>query len=407
MKSIFSKVCFPAAASLCALVMASVLISGCSMKSYSPNVGAQLSTGAISGKAMGGEQPIVGGLVTLYNTTTAPYGTGGSQIATTTTGSDGQFSFGSILSCTSGQEVYITISGGNSGTFSTNPQILELAGLGLCGSSSLPSYVNINEVVTIASAYALGNFMSIDGAGFVHISAPAANNNTGTGTTTAAAGLMHAFENIPSLINYQYGTANATVPNGASGGSVGTVPVNEINSLANAFYSCVNSSGSVSGASTSAVTFSTPTAPSAGTGASTTLTANSLTDYGYGNVGIGIGGGTATTFAFGSQTFTTGLTALATAINATDSVVNSSKSESAPTGSSPANYRISFSSSNTAVTLGATNNISGTLVIIYGGTTEPTITVPAGSTPATIAAQVNGAGITGLSASSTANAIYL
>jgi len=77
----------------------------------------------------------------------------------------------------------------------------------------------------------------------VHISAPAANNNSSTGTTAAAAGLTHAFQNIANLINYQYGTALAAVPSPGPGGSVGVVPQAEINTIADILYTCVNSNG--------------------------------------------------------------------------------------------------------------------------------------------------------------------
>jgi hypothetical protein len=375
---------------ICALAI--TLLSGCAVQPYSQAADENMRGSALNGKAMGGEQPIVGATVTLYTTTSDPgdsYGSGGTLRAysNAVTASDGSFSFNPpTYTCPSNQQAYITVSGGSSGS-STNSQILELAGIGPCG--SLPAFVNVDEVTTVASAYALGNFMSIDSTGFVHISAPP-NNNAATGSTTAAAGLSHAFLNIPTLVSLQSGTANTAGPNsGITGGSVGVVPAAEINTIADILYSCVNSTGSAAGAIATPISFAAPTAPSSSAGASTTLTVNNLSDLGFGTVGVSLAGTTPMTFALGSQALTTGLPALATLFKSV-ATITSTNTATAPTSSAVATGTISLKAPNSSVTLGgAMINIQGTLAIAYAGGAAQTHTIPAPTNTAGLAAFIS------------------
>jgi hypothetical protein len=88
----------------------------------------------------------------------------------------------------------------------------------------------MNEVSTIATAYALAGFAT----DAVHVSS--------SGTTLGLQGLANAFANVPNLETL--GTGVATTSNVAG---TGTVPQLEINTLANILASCVNSTGTVSG----------------------------------------------------------------------------------------------------------------------------------------------------------------
>ena len=120
----------------------------------------------LTGKVMGGEQPIRNASVYLYTTTSVGYpnsgntSTAGTQQASTTSDANGNWSLGAFT-CPSNQEAYMFALAGDSGTGSNNAQIIQFAALGAC--NSLPSVVDMDEVTTVAGAYALGNFMYIDG----------------------------------------------------------------------------------------------------------------------------------------------------------------------------------------------------------------------------------------------------
>jgi hypothetical protein len=98
-----------------------------------------------------------------------------------------------------------------------------MAALGDCANLTTSTYTWVNEVTTVASVYALQQFMK---AGTV---------NVGTSSTNLT-GLQNAFLTVPNLVNLSTGTALATTPAGN-----GTVPQNELNYLANIMAACVNS----------------------------------------------------------------------------------------------------------------------------------------------------------------------
>jgi hypothetical protein len=217
-----------------------VFLTGCGV---SPFASPAATTGnVIKGIARGGEQPIVGASVRLYETQSNGYGGAGSLLESTTSLSDGSFSFSSGYTCDPGQQAYITASGGSSGG-STNPQLLLMAAVGSCTSLGSGTVTNIDEVTTIAAAYALSGFTTINGT-VVNVSAPP-NNNASTGSLTSAAGLTHAFLNAANLATSTTGTANtAIVGNTAQVASLnGIVPQAEINALANSLQACINSTG--------------------------------------------------------------------------------------------------------------------------------------------------------------------
>jgi hypothetical protein len=90
------------------------------------------------------------------------------------------------------------------------------------------TFVNINEISTVGSVFALAPFMS----GYSAI---------GTSSTNTA-GLARAFVSVNKLVNIGQGAAtNTTLPAGAVG------PVNEINTLADAVSYCINSTGGTAG----------------------------------------------------------------------------------------------------------------------------------------------------------------
>jgi hypothetical protein len=195
---------------------------------------------AIQGKVHGGEQPIVGAQVFLYaagttGTSSTGYGANATSLLNSPgyvlTGSDGSFTLTGqydLSTCQSAQDlVYIISVGGNSGGTGNNPGAVLMSALGNCANLNANTFVWVNEVTTVASVYALQQFMNTS----------AGNYNVGTSSTNVT-GLKNAFLAVTNLVNSSTGTALATTPNGN-----GTVPQAEIDTLANIIAACVNSAG--------------------------------------------------------------------------------------------------------------------------------------------------------------------
>ena len=227
------------------LAAVALLVTGCGIDAIAPETATDTAV-AIAGVAHGGQQPIVGATVTLYATKATGYGGTAQQLGTpVTTGAGGTFSFNSqSITCPAGQQAYITSSGGNPGG-GTNSNALLMAALGPCANLTQSTFVNIDEVATVAAAYALSGFTKISGT-TVNVTTSATNNNGSSGTGVAGnyAGLAHAFGNAANLANTSTGTANATT---VGTGSVGTVPQQEINFIADILAVCVNSTGGTEG----------------------------------------------------------------------------------------------------------------------------------------------------------------
>jgi hypothetical protein len=233
---------------ICAAVVPFALLSGCAMTSSGP---ADSMISQVSGSVHGGQSPIQGATVNLYVTTTAATGYGQAATLVGTSGTDvnGVFTISpsaTTTNCPAGQQAYITsASGYPSGSSAlTNNSTLLMAALGNCSNISATTSVIINEVTTVAAAYALSGFTTTSANGSLfqaNVSAPAANRGA-IGTASVAAGLPHAFLNAASLANYALGTANSATANITVGASTvnGSVPAAEINTLGNILQSCVN-----------------------------------------------------------------------------------------------------------------------------------------------------------------------
>jgi hypothetical protein len=244
------------------LLVPSLFLAGCSL---SPTAGPVADVGvAIAGKVHGGQQPVAGAHVYLFAAGTGGYGgaglaansanasvslltlgsgrtldlggggTNGDYYVTTDAG--GNFSISGDYACTSGQQVYLYALGGNPGlTAGTNNTAAGLlAILGSCPGAGnfgvATPYVVINEVSTVAAAYAFAGFAT----DAVHVGS--------SGTALAQVGIANAFANAGNLETLGTGVALAVTPAGN-----GTVPQAEINTLANILASCVNSTGAVTG----------------------------------------------------------------------------------------------------------------------------------------------------------------
>ena len=143
----------------------------------------------LSGSVHGGQQPIIGRHVYLFAANTTGYGqpslsllnasvTGLSDSigAYVTTDSQGGFTITGDYSCTPNTQVYLYSLGGNPGA-GVNSGAGLLAALGNCPSSgsflATVPFISVNEVTTVAAAYAIAGFattaVAVDGAGNIWV----------------------------------------------------------------------------------------------------------------------------------------------------------------------------------------------------------------------------------------------
>ena len=221
---------------LCATVLIScvVVLSGCSSKPVMTTTSTQTNQvqgAALYGRVHGGQNPISGASVYLYAADATGYGNASDSLLKSpgyvTTDSNGNFSITSDYTCPSANtQVYLYALGGNPGAGAVNSAAGLLAGLGPCGSLSSSTYIVVNEVSTIATAYSIAGY------------ATDATHVSSSSTALAATGVANAFATVANLETLGTGTALATTP--VSGGSV---PQAEINTLANILAACINTNG--------------------------------------------------------------------------------------------------------------------------------------------------------------------
>lgn len=196
-----------------------------------PAAAAQSVSGTVQGGAGvgSGAGPVANSFVTAYQAGTSAYGSGATALASTATASNGGFSL--FFDCPSTgppSYVYLVASGGNDGN-GNNSALKLMAALGPCGGSirvGPPATVVIDEATTVASVYALAQFMD-------------AVNPQAVGTSSAnLIGLENTFGAVQNLVSLGAGTApGGNLPAGA------TAPVEKLNTLANALAQCVSSAG--------------------------------------------------------------------------------------------------------------------------------------------------------------------
>jgi PKD repeat protein len=193
---------------------------------------------ALSGTVQSGTQPVSEAHVHLFAANTIGYGqpslsllqesaTGyeDSYGAYTPTSSNGSFSIPAGYYCPVGSQLYVYASDGATGTAS-NSAIGMLTAVGTCGGWNQSAAFVVNEVTTIAAAYALAGFAT----DAIHISS--------SGSSLAQTGVANAFFNAGNLVDTSSGGARSTTI-----GGLGVVPNATINTLANILNSCTNASG--------------------------------------------------------------------------------------------------------------------------------------------------------------------
>jgi hypothetical protein len=242
----FSKL---SAASLLAGAAGLAALTGCGVSTDQLAGPGQVQGAAIKGVVHGGQQPVAGSQLYVLQASTTGYGASATNLLQTgkayvvsggtygnyiPTGQYGEFIITGDYTCTAGLPVYLLSLGGNPGLKSgTNNAALALAApLGICGSSGFSSslQVSIDEISTVATAYALSGYMT----GPASLSYPAESSGL------ALTGLTNAVNNVFQLETQATGLPLTTTPAGN-----GLVPTATIDTLADILAACVNTDGSL------------------------------------------------------------------------------------------------------------------------------------------------------------------
>lgn len=247
------------------LLGVSVLLAGCGARS-GLNAGTPPESAGvgIQGEVHGGQQPVSGAEVYLFAASTGGYAKAPAPLLTNpvVTGNNGSFSITGDWSCPAapGDQVFLVATGGNPGNSGNqvNPNLVMMAALGSCSGLTSSTFITMNEVTTVASAYALASFFTyadaIDTLPTATVAAGTVPNigiPAGGGSCTAAAGwlstgantcgytgLKNAFATANALANLARGTAQA-------GTAAYVLPQAELDTLASILTACVSSTGGV------------------------------------------------------------------------------------------------------------------------------------------------------------------
>jgi hypothetical protein len=237
------------------LVSLSLFLSGCTgMPAATTAHSTSVPGVTFTGRVHGGQQPIAGAHVYLFAANVTGNAGPGIAAASTnasvsllnsnvtsqipaggqdgnnnwyaTTDGNGDFTISGDYICPSADsQVYLYAVGGNPGA-GTNSAAGLLAGIGSCSSLTSSTFVTVNELSTIATAYAIAGYAS----DATHVSS--------SGSTLALTGIANAFSTIANLETLSAGVALVATPAGN-----GTVPEELINTLADILAACVNSTG--------------------------------------------------------------------------------------------------------------------------------------------------------------------
>lgn len=230
------------------------LVTGCSPN---PPVAISHAATGVTGAIHGGQQPISGATIQLYAVGTTGDGSAATPLLTAPVTSDanGNWDITNLYTCpTPSTLVYIVGTGGSPASSVINPQIALLAVLGTCSSLATATFVDINEVTTVAAIYPLAPYIT-------------SFSSIGSGTSDAT-----TFATYFSAPGYLANFTTGTTP-GSGLPSNYTVPVAQINTIADLLAACINSSGGVSGDTSICGQFFALTLPSGGTPSTDTIAA--------------------------------------------------------------------------------------------------------------------------------------
>ncbi len=206
------------------------LLSGCAgVTSSAPPSGQQGVT--ISGLVHGGQQPISGAFINLWEVGTTGYYSAATALITSNpqTASNGTFNITGLWTCDPGAVVYITAKGGNPGSGRGNSAIFLMAAIGPCSGLNAGTNISINEASTVAAAWSLAQY------------GKTGTTIGSTATTLGVQGITNAMATASRLVPLATGIVATSAYNGNM-----TIPTSKINALANIIAGCVNSTSATS-----------------------------------------------------------------------------------------------------------------------------------------------------------------
>lgn len=251
------------------------LLSGCALTGDSA-IGSGSGGGALVNKPMhgsviGGQNPIKGAVIQLYQieqSNSSSYTANAKPLisSTLTTDANGSFDITGLYSCDPGSYLYITSAGGDPQLGNgANNSITLVASVGLCEDLPTAPFIAVNEVTTVATAYAFAQFARTTPFGTplsgqsTSAMTPAFNIAT---SSTNLQGIANAAAMYTVLVNPTDGTSPGSNGNGvlnnpltlsansASGATGAIAEFWQINTIADILAACVNSGGLTSGSDT-------------------------------------------------------------------------------------------------------------------------------------------------------------
>ncbi len=217
---------------------ASASLTGCggSVQSTStpPPPAGSYSGVSFTGTVKSGSQPLIGSSVLLYAAGATGSGSAGSSMLgeALTTDSTGSFTIPAAYPCPSAtSQLYLVARSGHIGTAAANSAIALITPIGPCNQVVASAHYTVNEITTVATTWALSQFLSTGG-------------NLGASATNST-GFSNAVNIAASLANPATGaTPGATFP------ATGTAPTARINSLANLLNTCTSALSSATACTT-------------------------------------------------------------------------------------------------------------------------------------------------------------
>jgi len=220
---------------LASLVLLSILTgcgSGFTQVSSDPPPTNDYQGQPFTGKVLAGTTPIIGATVQIYTAGTTGNGSAPTPLLsnTLTTNSSGAFSVSSYICPTSTSILYLVATGGQAGTTAaTNSGTVLMTSPGACDTVTSGASITLNELTTVASAYAFSRFL-----------APGAKLGA---TATNTSGIALAAGTLANLVNPATGAAP-----GVAFPSTGTAPTPKLDALANVLNACIVSTSASSSA---------------------------------------------------------------------------------------------------------------------------------------------------------------
>ena len=256
---------------LALLASTAVFTAGCAnMATTAVGSSFQSEAATIGGRIHGGVQPVASATVQLWFAGQGSVGaTLVAQTSSASTGSIGSFSFvkgadgganagtnGNTWSCpllsVGNPLVYVVASGGNTqnnGDSTSNSAAAFVSALGLCQSVGNSTFVELNEVTTVATMAVWQQYFnpSVPAASSIY---PIAGSFNSDGSGLSLQSMTSSYNLLANLVNIQTGAANTTktIPASMAGGTVGVLGLSvtatpeaaKLNTIANILASCIN-----------------------------------------------------------------------------------------------------------------------------------------------------------------------